>query len=143
MAIEQAADMCEDPSRGLEFAFPNDQHLPPGRPQRILHTRIPLKIFLEFSLPELHAGFGGGRESATFMPMPEASMDKYTGPESREYNVGASREVPAMKPKSVTVGMEQPSYHELWPGITPLDACHHARAGSFVNDIHSSPFTAA
>lgn len=74
--------------------------------------------------------------------MPEAAMYKYTGHKFGQYNIRASREVPTMKPKPITVGMQEPSDKHLRLGVPPFDARHHSRAGFRVNDVHSSPFSA-
>lgn len=72
--------------------------------------------------------------------MPEAPMDKYTGAKPGEYNVRASRKIPAMKPKPITVGMKKPSNKHLGLCVPSFDARHHARTCCRVNDVHSSPF---
>lgn len=143
MGTEDLQHMPESYAWASEFALPDCEHSPTCVPERAPSASISLDIVSELRLPELCAGFGGCSVTAALVAMPETTMDKYTGPESGEYNVRASRKVPAMKPKSVTVGMEEATYDHLRSCVLSLDTGHHARSGCRVNDIHSSPFTAA
>jgi len=140
---EHLQQMSENCGRIFQLAFPYREHSPSIRPERTPDTSVPLDIVSEFRLPEVCAGLGSGGVTTSLVAMPETSMDKYTGLESGEYNVRASRKIPTMKPKSVTVGMEKPPYDHLRSCVSPFDTRHHARARCRVNDIHPSPFTAA
>lgn len=127
----------------FELTFPNCDYIPPIRSESHSCPNVSLDIGAELRLPEIGASSGDCGIPTAFVAVPETAMDKYTGLESREYNVRASRKVSAMKPKSVAVAMKKPAHHHLRSRVPSLDACHHARTGCRVDDIHSSPFTAA
>ncbi len=137
---EELQHMSENSGRAFELALPDCEHFPSICSERAPDTSVSLDILGELRLPEVRAGLGGSGVTTAIMAVPETSMDKYTGSESGEYNVRASRKVPAMKPKSVTIGMEEAPYDHLRSCVSPLDTSHHARSGCRVNDIHSSPF---
>jgi DNA (cytosine-5)-methyltransferase 1 len=66
-------------------------------------------------------------------------MDKYTGLESRQYNVWASRKIFPVNPKAIALGVQEFSNNHLRLGILAPDSAHHARSGSWVNDVHFFP----
>lgn len=137
---EELQHMPENSGRASKLALPDCEHFPSICSERTPGTTVSFDILGEFRLPEVCASLGGSGVTTAIMAVPETSMDKYTGSESGEYNIRASRKVPAMKPKSVTVGMEEAPYDHLRSCVSPLDTSHHARSGCRVNDIHSSPF---
>lgn len=58
----------------LRLAFPDDQNLPPSRPQRFDIPHITVHVPLKFGLPELSTRFRNAGLPAFRMLMPEAAM---------------------------------------------------------------------
>lgn len=85
---------CIEPLRQIDrverLAFPYDQDIPTERPQLALVEGVSLDVPFEFVCPERGTGFWGRRSVATFVPMPETSVDEYDLSQSWEDQVRCS-----------------------------------------------------
>jgi len=133
----------EDNVRPFNLTLPNSQDSPSLSTQPLHGLPVSFYIALKLAQPKIRTRFGQHRKPTPFMPVPETSVYKYTGPESREYNIRSPREVLAMEPKPVAMGMQKPSNDHLWLRVFSLDACHHAGPCGTINDVHSPPLITA
>ena len=68
--------VCQRIKAFLDFAFPDDNHMPACLLQGGLLFLIAFNVALEFLRPEFHVGFRHGGDFAAFMAMPEATIDE-------------------------------------------------------------------
>jgi hypothetical protein len=59
-----------------KFALPDNNYSPTGRFERGLLSRVSFYIHTEFLIPVVNVRCWGCCVSATWMPMPETTMDK-------------------------------------------------------------------
>lgn len=123
-----------------KLALPNDKRPPSGFIQRLEHSLVSNRICQELGLPELRPRFGQHRESAPRVMMPEAPMYKDTDPQPRQYNVGFSRQILAMQPITIAVGMQKPAHQHFRLRVLPSDTRHHSGSPGRLNDVHFEPF---
>ena len=129
--------------RGLVFpqvALPNDDYPPAGPAQRRNGVSVPRRVAFELGRPELGAGLRKDCVSTPRMPVPEAAVYKYTGPQPGQYNVRLSGKVRAMKPESESVGMQKPAHQHFGLRVLPPYGRHHARPAGGINYVHFAPF---
>jgi hypothetical protein len=74
------------------------------------------------------------------MAMPEAPMYEDTDPQPRQYNVWFSRQILAMQPVTIAVGMQKPAHQHFRFRVLPPDARHHSGSSGRLNDVHLEPF---
>ena len=67
---------CQRIKAFLDFAFPDDNDMPAGLLQGGLLLFVPGYIAFEFLRPEFDVGFRHCCDLATFMAMPEATIDE-------------------------------------------------------------------
>lgn len=72
--------------------------------------------------------------------MPEASMYKDTDPQPRQYNIGFSRQILAVQPVTIAVGMQKPAHQHFRLRVLASDSRHHSGSLGWVNDVHYEPF---
>jgi hypothetical protein len=75
-----SANPCWQPIEGTLFpsqtALPQNEHTPSSIAKLPLIPGIALRVGLEFGLPSLSVARRRARQAASWMPMPEAAMDK-------------------------------------------------------------------
>lgn len=123
-----------------KLALPDDKCHPARLIQRLEHSLVSIRICQELGLPELRPRFGQHRESAPRVMMPEAPMYKDTDPQPRQYNVGFSRQILAMQPITIAVGMQKPAHQHFRLRVLPSDTRHHSGSPGRLNDVHFEPF---
>lgn len=72
--------------------------------------------------------------------MPKASMYKDTDPQPRQYNVRSSRQILAMQPVTIAVGMQKPAHQHFRLRVLASNSRHHSGSQDWVNDVHYEPF---
>jgi len=123
-----------------KLAFPNDEYGPACISQGFDRSPIASDIAFKLGCPELRARLGKHRIATARMPVPEAAVYKYTGPQPRQYNVRLSGQVCTMKPKTESVGMQKPAHQHLGFGVLPPYGRHHLRPAGGINYVHLAPF---
>ena len=68
--------VCQRIKAFLDFAFPDDNHMPAGLLQGGLLLFVAGDIAFELLGPEFHVGFWHCGDFAAFMAMPEATIDE-------------------------------------------------------------------
>jgi hypothetical protein len=111
----------------LEFALPDNMNSPAVFDERRVRNGVPLLCARDFRSPVIRprAHHAGG---PTRMAVPEAAVDEYDGAPWTEHNVGVSRKLPGMKPKAVSLTVEQPPHAKLWRRIPRPDTAHNRRS---------------
>ncbi len=72
--------------------------------------------------------------------MPEAPMYEDTDLQPRQYNVWFSRQILAMQPVTIAVGMQKPAHQHFRFRVLPPDTRHHSGSSGRLNDVHLEPF---
>lgn len=126
--------------RPAKLALPDDKRPPARLIQRLDYSLVSCSICQELGLPEIRPRFGQHRESAPRVMMPEAPMYKDTGPQPRQYNVGFSRQILAMQPVTIAVGMQKPAHQHFRLRVLAPDSRHHSGSQGWLNDVHYEPF---
>ena len=72
------------------------------------------------------------------MPMPEATMNKDHGAETRQDDVRAPRQARVVEAVAQPGCMQVPAHCQIGLGVPPLDSAHHASACCWINDIYQS-----
>jgi hypothetical protein len=98
-------------------------------------------IFIELALPKLAIACRLGRISASFMPMPEAAMDKDNGSPFGKDNIRRARQAPIMEPKAKAFRMQCLANEHFGLGVSALDTGHHAGSGFASDNIHDAENT--
>lgn len=122
--------------RMLQGAFPDDSHAPAESKEQLCMAPVAIDISLEFPLPELLIGPGGGCVAAAFMSVPEAAMDEYHCPVLREHKVGGAGQRLHMKSIAKPSGEKKGAKRSLRPGVLSANARHHAAALRSGRDAH-------
>jgi hypothetical protein len=73
------------------------------------------------------------------MAMPKASMYKDTDPQPRQYNVRSSRQILAMQPVTIAVGIQKPAHKHFGFRVLAPDSRHHSGSQGWLNDVHYEP----
>lgn len=68
--------------------------------------------------------------------MPKTPVDKYTGLQFGQYNVGFSGQVFTVKTEAKAISMKKFPNNHFGASVFPFDFTHHPRACCFVYDIH-------
>lgn len=72
--------------------------------------------------------------------MPEAPMYKDTYPQPRQYNIGLSRQVLAMQPVTIAVGIQKPAHKHFGLRVLAPDSRHHSGSLGRLNYVHYEPY---
>lgn len=123
-----------------QLALPNYEGPPAIFLQGLDCSLISIGVSQELGLPEFGARFGQYSESAPLMMMPKASMYKDTDPQTRDYNVGLSRQVLAMQSVAIAVGIQKPTHKHFRLCVLSLDAGHHSGSSGGINNVHFEQF---
>jgi hypothetical protein len=90
LAIQKVRDPSQVLIQFFDFAFPNDQYVPPQFTESFYRPSISIDIGAELVLPEFDIGLGRRGITAIRMPMPKTTVDEYDLPAGREYQVRSS-----------------------------------------------------
>ena len=71
--------------------------------------------------------------------MPEASMYEDTYSQPRQYNVWFSRQILAMQPVTIAVGIQKPAHKHFGFRVLAPDSRHHSGSQGWLNDVHYEP----
>lgn len=121
-----------------QLALPQNQNYPSIILQLLQHCEISFNIGLKLGRPEIDSRLGQDGIFTSGMAMPKTPMNKNTDPEPRQYNIRFSRQVFAMKPEPVAMGVQKAPDCHFRLGAFPFDASHHAGSCGAVDDIHSA-----
>ena len=84
------------------FALPDDENPPVEGPQCLLVAPIPGDILSELPRPESDTGLGCIGVPTAVVSVPEAPVDEYRQPASREDKIGATGEIFPVQPETET-----------------------------------------
>jgi len=121
----EASDKAADKGGAiLEFTFPNHDDIPARLLQLARICPIALDVSGQFFHPELRACFRQRCVSASFVPVPETTMDEDNRMESRQHNVRLPREILAAKGEAKTVLMKQRPNETFRFGVAVANTAH-------------------
>jgi hypothetical protein len=120
--------LCGIADRMFQGAFPDDGHAPAKGSERLHMASVAFYIFLKFLPPEVLIGSRRGCEMAAFVPVPEATVDKYHCAIFRKYEIGRSGQFLHMEPVAKPSGKKQGAKCPFRPGVLSADVRHHAAA---------------
>src|SRR5262249_47561551 len=105
-------------------ALPDNKGIPALLLKRTQRRSIASDIAVELCLPELGAALGGVSSGATWVPVPEAAVDKHDLATPGEHDVRAARHPFPMGAVAVAEAVQQRPDDTLWAGIPPTDGPH-------------------
>ena len=85
---------------------------------------VALFVAFYFLFPEWGVALGHYKVLASFVAVPEASVDEYDGAVFVQYNIGCAGQAFDIYAVTVAVGMEVTAHKHLGLGVLALDACH-------------------
>lgn len=86
-----------------QAARPYHNHLPPCLHQKIVVPLVTFAVAVNFRLPESRVGLRHHKLTASFMPMPEATVDKDSRPVFAHHDIRLSRHTPDVEPVPVSM----------------------------------------
>jgi hypothetical protein len=110
----------------LQFALPDRYNIPARFLKGIFSAPVSFNVPLKLLSPKFGSSFWKLGKSAICVLMPEASMDKNTGLQSGQYDVGATRQVSAVQPETEAVSVQKPPNQHFRFGVLAFDAGHHS-----------------
>jgi len=119
----------------LECTLPNNSHSPLLAYELITIAAITCNVRFELGFPEIRTRDRIGSKRAAWVPMPEAAVNEYRAPCSREHDVRFPRKVFSVKPEAQTTSMKRPSQSEFWLGMLTSYSRHHPGTGCFIHDV--------
>ena len=112
--------------------LPLDHHPPPDLPEFSLHDPVSFHIPLEFPAPVVEPRLRYVAEAAALVPVPETAVNENDHPVARQNNIGAARQVPNVKAKSVAKAVKERPNRQLRLGVASADADINAERLSLV-----------
>lgn len=106
-------------------AFPDYMHIPAEALELAANFPVAGDVAGEFCRPEFNACLRSIGERAASMPVPKAPMHQEGEPASRQDDVGRTRQVATVKPKTGSNSMQNSPYSEFGSGIPRPNAGHH------------------
>ena len=85
---------------------------------------VSLAVAVNLLLPEFGVCLGHYKVLASFVAVPEATVDKDDGAVFAQYNIGCAGQEFDIYPVAVTVGVQITAHNHLWLGVLALDARH-------------------
>jgi hypothetical protein len=120
----------------LQFALPQNNHLPAQFPQPILVFAVPFHRSSKFGEPKLRPGGGRGGSRTSGMTVPKTTVDENDGGIFGEDDIGTAGKVFSMKPKAKSHSMKQRPNPHLRAGIFRPHPAHDFAAFFCGNGIH-------
>lgn len=127
---------CSVFDRVLQRALPDSGHTPTKSRECLYVSPVALNIAQEFLLPELFVGLRGSGVATTFVPMPEATMDKHYRPVLREHKVRGSGQLSDMKPIAKSPTEKKGAKSPFRPSVLSANTRHHMTALRGSRDVH-------
>ena len=117
------------------FALPDDENPPVEGPQCLFVAPIPGDILSELPRPESDTGLGCIGVPTAVVSVPEATVDEYRQPASREDKIGATGEIFPVQPETETELVRDAANDEFRLGVPTLDPGHHLASPPAVDDV--------
>lgn len=114
--------------RLFQCTLPYGGYTPAKLAQHFDVSPVTSNIAHELVLPELPVGLWGCCVPATFVPMPETTMDENDGSVLWKDEVRSAGQLPVMKSIAQSPGKKKQAQGPFWPGVLSADARHHAAA---------------
>ena len=118
------------------FTFPYHDGCPAEVGEGLDVDFVVRDISSEFGFPVFHPGAGHGAAAASFMAMPEASIDEYRGSVFRQNDIRCARKAAGMKAESVSEAVEDSADDNLGLRIPASDPGHIPAACVLIKMVH-------
>ena len=128
---------CLEAVFGFQFAFPQRDAMPPHLGKSGFLLVVALFVPCDFLLPEFSVGLGHGEILASFVPMPEATVDENACAVFPHHDIRMPRQTPMVEP------IPEPSCKEIFPddefgfGIFGVNGCHIVVAALLLERCHA------
>ena len=129
--------VCQRIKAFLDFAFPDDNHMPACLLQGGLLFLIAFNVALEFLRPEFHVGFRHCGDFATFMAMPEATIDENYRMPFGQNNIGMSGQFRRMEAVAKAQRMQMMTHDQFRLRVLRPDFAHGFAAFFWRDGIHN------
>ena len=129
--------VCQRIKAFLDFAFPDDNHMPAGLLQGGLLFLIAFNVALEFLRPEFHVGFRHGGDFAAFMAMPEATVDENHRMPFGQNDIGMSGQFRRMEAVAEAQHMQMMTHEQFRLRVLRTDFAHGFAAFFWRDGIHN------
>lgn len=106
-------------------ALPDDENPPSELEELFDRCLIPSYVFVNLLLPEVGVRLGKPKICASFMPVPEATIDEDHGPMLRQNDIRAAREIAPMQPEPEASSMQATAHYKFWLRVPRADSGHH------------------
>jgi len=123
---------------GCQFAhlaLPDDSDTPTGLKQQLPSSPVSLDIDRKFVPPVVTICRRRAGVPATFVPMPEATVNENDRVVLWKNEIRRSRQTSSVKPETEACAVQGTPHFHFGPGIPAPDARHHAGAGCLVNNV--------
>ena len=108
----------------LELTLPYLDGVPPHCLQAQACRMVALAIVFNLIRPIVHIGLRQAIHTASFMSMPEASVDEDAGVQTGDDDVGSARKRTSMYAVAKTMAEQEPAHNHLWPSVSRLYLAH-------------------
>jgi hypothetical protein len=119
-----------------KLTLPDDKNPPAKIPQHAFDFKVSRHIRNEFLFPEGNSRAWGTCAFATWMPVPEATVDENNDAPPRQGDIWFTRQVCSVKSEAEAKPMQQFADSDLWLGVGALHAAHHRRPDSGADFVH-------
>ncbi len=127
--IEFSVESGSQSIQVASFAAPDHENAPSQGLQLPSLASVPLHVRCELRLPESRVRFGGGAESALWMPVPKTTVDEQRHPIFGKNDIGCPGQVFTMQAKTQSELVQQPPNDYLGPRIYSGYGAHNVAAG--------------
>ena len=128
--------VCQRIKAFLDFAFPDDNHMPAGLLQGGLLFLIAFNVALEFLRPEFHIRFRHCGDFAAFMAMPETTVDENHRMPFGQNDIGMSGQFRRMKAVAKAQRMQMMTHDQFRLRVLRPDFAHGFAAFFWRDGIH-------
>lgn len=108
----------------LELAFPHGDAVPLHPPKLEQYFLVALTVTTDFLLPEVRVRLGYDEVTATFMPVPEASVHEDYRAVARQHEVRTSGQACIVEPVAKATAEEEMPYKHLRSGVASAYGSH-------------------
>ena len=109
---------------GFQLAFPDSYAMPSHICEFLLVLNVPLSVSINLILPEVDVCFRQSEETASFVPVPKAAVDKYHRVVLAKHDVWMSGKSWVVEPEPVTSSEEESSDGQFRFGVLAAYSRH-------------------
>ena len=126
------------PHSRFQLALPNGDAMPTHGSKLALLFDVALPVALNLVFPERGIGLGDNKISASWMPMPKASVDKDDRTIFAQHDVRMPGQPRMIEPIAKPSAKQEFPHHHLWFGVPPMYRSHAMMPLFFGHFVHSA-----